>query len=333
MNFRKTFLSALAIFIVFSMLAASVHAESNETPVNEANQLLKERRHFNKLKRSTRNIYKVTMRSGVTFKLQTALGYISTIDLPEKALKVFCGDQEQFRIEVFSNQVLVKPITDEPDARTNLVIITDSTRLAFDVTIGEPETADFVLDFRLPAEEEALVKNAFEEKLNEKTKELESAFKEKEEKLNEKAEKLSEELLKEKVVSGIKTIQLKNHASSGEVQVNLLSLSQVADKGYLRFSVLNYSKTPYKVLKASIGALNQENGVLKNKDAGFVEFESEAKIASIISPDKYEYGVIVFDFAVLRKNQKAIFKLFEDIEQTPSSKARDIEIKGFDWLK
>ncbi len=37
---------------------------------------LKERQHFNKLKRTTRNIYKVTMRSTVAFKLQTALGYI-----------------------------------------------------------------------------------------------------------------------------------------------------------------------------------------------------------------------------------------------------------------
>ena len=111
---------------------------------------LKERQSFNKLRRSTRNIYKVTMRSGVVFKLQTALGYASTIDLPEKALKVFVGDQELFKVGVYEKQIVIKPITDEMDARTNLVIETESGRLTFDVAGGAPETADFVLDFRLP---------------------------------------------------------------------------------------------------------------------------------------------------------------------------------------
>ncbi len=273
------------------------------------------------------------MRSGVAFKLQTALGYISTVDLPEKAQKVFLGDQELFKVEVYEKQVLVKPVTDEPDARTNLVIITDSGRLAFDVSVGPPETADFVVDFRLPQEDEALVKNAFDQRVEEKTKELEKTYQKKEEKLQEKAEKLSEEKIKEKVAAGVRTTQLKKSGAEGEVQVNLLSLSQVSDKAYLRFSVLNYSKTPYKVLKVTLGRVSYEKKFLKNQETGVIEFPSELELPAVIRPDVYEYGVIVFDYRGLGKNQKAVLKVFEDTQMGLNSKPRNIEIKGFKWFE
>lgn len=292
---------------------------------------LKERQSFNKLRRSTRNIYKVTMRSTVAFRLQTALGYVSTIDLPEKALKVFAGDQELFKVEVYERQVLIKPVTDEKDARSNLVIVTASGRLAFDVSVGPPETADFVLDFRLLEDDEALVKNAFEEKLGEKTRELEQKFDEKAQKLEEKAETLSETKLKEKVASGMKTVELKKSASSGEVQVNLLSLSRVADKTYLRFSVLNYSKTPYKPLKVLVGIVTFEKGFLTKKESGVIELESELELPEIINPDAYEYGVLVFAHRVLGKSEKPLFRILEDAPA--GENARNIEIKGFEWME
>ena len=49
-----------------------------------------------------------------------------------------------------------------------------NSRLSFDVTVGSPETADFVLDFRF--QRHALVENAFKEKLEEKKQELEEHF-------------------------------------------------------------------------------------------------------------------------------------------------------------
>jgi len=291
---------------------------------------LKIRQTFNKLKRSTRNIYKVTMRSSVAFRLQTALGYVSTIDLPEPALKVFVGDQELFKVEVYERQVLVKPITDETDARSNLVIVTGSTRLAFDVMVGPPETADFVLDFRLPQEDESLVKNAFEARVKEKTGELEEEYREKKEKIEEKAEKLSEEKLLEKVASGVQTIELRKSEAEGNVQVNLLSLSQVADKAYLRFSVLNYSKHPYKVLHVVTGAVNHEKKLFRSKETGIIQFPSDLELPETIASDAYEYGVLVFDYRVLGKNQKPYIRIYEDADM---GLKRDIEIKGFEWFE
>jgi len=327
------FASVLALFLTpVCLLAEDANPESSEKPAATPDSSLKERQTFNKLRRSTKNIYKVTMRSGVAYRLQTALGYVSTIDLPEPALKVFVGDQELFKVEVYERQVLVKPVTDDADARTNLIIITESGRLAFDVSTGAPETADFVLDYRLPQDDESLVQNAFEKKVEEKAAVIKEDYQQKEAKLEEKAEKLSEDKLKEKVASGVQSITLKGSSTKGEVQVNLLSLSRMADKGYLRFSVLNYSKTPYRPLKATVGAIEYERKLLvKNQKSGNIEFPSELQISKVIQPDSYVYGVIVFDPRTLGKGQKPVFRIFEDALEPGTG--RDIEIKGFRWFE
>lgn len=331
----------LASFVFIHALPAAEPEEPNsaEERVTEASSksdskdTLKERQEFNKLKRTTRNIYKVTMRSTVAFRLQTALGFVSTIDLPEKALKVFVGDQELFKVEVYERQVLIKPITDEPAAKTNLVIVTSSTRLTFDVSVGAPETADFVLDFRLPQDDETLVQNAFEEKVEKKTKELEAAYQKKEEKLGEKAQAISEEKIKEKVASGMRTLTLKKSKAEGYVQVNLLSLSQVADKLYLRFSVLNYSKTPYRVQKVFAGIQTYDKKLIGKKESGIIELHSELKFAPVVNPDSYEYGVLVFDFRPLGKQEKPVFRISEDMMPANDSKPRNFELKGFEWFQ
>ena len=76
-----------------------------------------ERRHSNTLTKSTPNIYQLNTKKGVAYQLQTAVGYITTIDLPEEARKVFVGDAELFKVEVYGMQVIIKPMTDSPAAR------------------------------------------------------------------------------------------------------------------------------------------------------------------------------------------------------------------------
>ncbi len=342
MSHKKYLICPSLVFLLLVSLQAAGHSDEAK-PVQSKPEVLKERQKFNKLRRQSRNIYKVTMRPGVVFRLQTALGYISTIDLPEKALKVFVGDQELFKVGVYERQVLVKPITDEPDSRTNLVIITESARLAFDVSIGTPETADFVLDFRFPQDDEALVQNAFEKALDEKTKELEKTYQAKEEKLDEKAKTLAQEKLKEEIKSQLKTVSLKQSAQNGHVQVNLLSLSEVGERAYLRFSVLNYSDAPFKPLKVMIGAVTEERKLLKKKEGGVIEFPSELSLPRVIPPDSYEYGLLVFDYRVLGKKEKPLFRIIEEESpqgsgtnhppQGDQTQGRKIEITGFEWFR
>ena len=321
---------ALALLSLMLFTQGSLLAEDVKPP-ETAESALKERQLFNKLRRTTQNIYKTSMRSTVAYKLQTALGFISTIDLPEPALKVFAGDQELFKVEVYENQVLVKPITDDASPRMNLVIVTESGRLAFDVFVGPPESADFVLDFRLPQEDETLVKNAFDKKVEEKVTVMEKNYRDKETKLEEKAEKLSEHKLKEKVASGVQMLSLKGSKGKGGVEVSLLSLSRMEDKAYLRFSVLNRSDAPYRVLKTSVGVLDYERKFFIKRESGSIEFPSELVLYPLIRQDARVFGVVVFDYRLLEKVQKPVFRIYED---TPvAGSGRDIEIKGFRWFK
>ena len=321
---------AFAVLSLMFFTQGSLFAEDQKPP-ETAESALKERQLFNKLRRTTQNIYKTSMRSTVAYRLQTALGFISTIDLPEPALKVFAGDQELFKVEVYENQVLVKPITDDAAPRMNLVIVTESGRLAFDVFVGPPESADFVLDFRLPQEDETLVKNAFDKKVEEKVVVMEENYRDKETKLEEKAEKLSEHKLKEKVASGVQMLSLKGSKGKGGVEVSLLSLSRMEDKAYLRFSVLNRSDNSYRVLKTAVGAIDHERRFFIKRESGSIEFSSELVLYPLIRTDARVFGVVVFDYRLLEKSQKPVFRIYED---TPvAGSGRDIEIKGFRWFK
>ncbi len=323
-------INIFAVLLLMFFTQVFAFAEDVKPP-ETAESALKERQLFNKLRRTTQNIYKTSMRSTVAYRLQTALGFISTIDLPEPALKVFAGDQELFKVEVYENQVLVKPITDDAAPRMNLVIVTESGRLAFDVSVGPPESADFVLDFRLPQEDETLVKNAFDKKVKEKVAVMEENYRKKETKLEEKAEKLSENKLKEKVASGVQMLPLKGSKEKGGVEVSLFSLSRMEGKAYLRFSVLNRSDTPYRVLKTAVGAIDHERKFFIKRESGSVEFPSELVLYPLIRTDARVFGVAVFDYRLLEKAQKPVFRIYEDTPVTGSG--RDIEIKGFRWFK
>ncbi len=286
-----------------------------------------ERKRINRNSVSEKRIYSASMRPNVVYKLQTALGYASTIDLPEPALKVFIGDQELFKVGVFEKEVIIKPVTDDPDARTNLTIMTQSSRLTFDVTVGKPETADFVIDFRYP-DEDMIVDNAFEKRVNETETAIKEKFKQKEEALDAKAEDLSEEKLKEEIKKGNEAVQLKDYAEEGGVRLNLLTISTIGEKAYLRFSIRNLSKTDYKIREMVVGLQTYEKkslGLRKVKE-GLVELPSDLKSEKSVAPDSYQYGIIQFDRRSLKKGEKPVVLLFEDEGE------RNLRIEGFRWL-
>ncbi|PIQ87188.1 MAG: hypothetical protein COV74_01310 [Candidatus Omnitrophica bacterium CG11_big_fil_rev_8_21_14_0_20_45_26] len=333
MKQRKMAAFLMAVLVLFITFSGNAFPEEKASETE--NQALLARRKFNQLKKSTPNIYKLTMRSNLVFRLQTALGFVSTIDLPEKALKVFVGDQDLFKVEVYEKQILIKPVTDEAEAATNLTVFTESGRLAFHVTVGLPETADFVLDFRMLEDDKLLVKNAFEERIQEKQKEIEAAYKEKEDRLDEEAKKLSQEKLIEQIASDVNAVSLKASETAGDIQVNLLSLTQIGGKAYLRFSVLNYSKAAYAPMKVLVGTQREERKFLKTTREGIVEFPSEVHLPEIIQPDSYVYGVCVFDYRPLGEKEKPIFKMIENVPEREGEalSSRTIEISGFRWFE
>ncbi len=301
--------------------------ETSEDKQNTKEIDLETRKKFNKLSRTTPQIYTVTMRSDVVFKLQTALGYVSTIDLPEPALKVFIGDQELFKVGVYEREVLIKPITDYQDARTNLTIVTNSGRLTFDVSVGSPETADFVLDFRLRADD-VFVENAYDKRIHEKEAVVQKEYQEKEKNLDQKAKNLADQKLKQDVAHNATTVMLRKHEEGGDIRVNLVSLSKIGEKMYLRFGVRNLSSAPYKISKAVIGlqTYGRKNLGLTKDPQGLSQFPTELEITNPVPAGSYVYGVLVFSPRALGKNEYPVFLLFEEDGK------RNLKIERFKWI-
>jgi hypothetical protein len=290
----------IAFFLVLMLSAGTVMAE---TP-------LEERQKQNKLSRTSSNIYKLPVKAGVTYRLQTAVGYISTIDLPEEALKVFVGDAELFKVEVYGPQVIVKPATDYQEARTNLTVYIPSGRLTFDVSVGTPETADFVLDFRLSAPE-ALVQNEFKSKLDEKKKQLETQYQEKEKKQAESVKQMALEKLEEEIKKGAATKSLKLSEKANGIQLNLLSLSQIGETNYLRFSILNYSERDFEIERMVLGKETVRWQGLSFRREGFVPVDVSLNVENKIPKNSYHYGLLGFGKVALQKNERLVLRLYE----------------------
>lgn len=68
--------------------------------------------------------YKLRIKSGFIYKLNTALGYVSVITLPTIPLDVAVGDSSAFSEQVVGKQIFIKPITYNLKATSNLEIFT-----------------------------------------------------------------------------------------------------------------------------------------------------------------------------------------------------------------
>lgn len=292
--------------LMFSLSTA--HAESTE--------VLKERQRENKLTKTTPNIYKVTAKTGVAFKVQTAVGYITTIDLPENAMKVFVGDAELFKVEVYDKQLVIKPLTDYHDASTNLTVYTQTGRLSFDISVGPAETADFVVDFRFPTDD-IMVENAFQERIEEKQRELEKDYQEKVSQQEEEVAKLTQEKFEEELEKGALTKKLKMSEKEDGIQINLLSLSEIGARSYIRFSILNYSDRDYKIQRTILGKETVRRKGFNLRKEGFAPVDAGVNIEPVIPANSYHYGLLYFDKLTLRKNERLTLKVYEEGKTKP----------------
>lgn len=308
-----------------SFLTTSVSSADAVTK-NDA-KVQQERKKFNQTTKEKNRIYEVPLRNDVVFKLQTALGYVSTIELPEPALKVFVGDQNLFKVGVYDKEVLVKPITEFEDAKTNLVITTEHHRLSFDVSVGPGETADFILDFK-QAGEDVIAENLIQKKVDEKTQEKEAALDARQKNLDGEAKTLAKAKFKEEILKGGESISLKEHSELGDVRVNLISLSRIGDKAYLKFGVRNLSSSPYKISRVVLGYETYEKTKFGfgKESKGVSEIDSELDIKNPVASSDYVYGVLSFDLKALDKNQKPVLLVFEEDGK------RNFRITGFKWV-
>ena len=79
-------------------------------------------------------------------KVNTALGYCTVLEFPEKPMLVTVGDNSLIQVEIPQNSksVVIKPI--QGKGETNLFVFTPSQRFNYNVTIGDKGQVDYVLD-------------------------------------------------------------------------------------------------------------------------------------------------------------------------------------------
>lgn len=87
------------------------------------------------------------------YTLKTAVSHVTLVDLPEEAKEVYMGDSKLYLAEVFGKRVKVKPITYNPDARTNMIIYTLHKRITFRIVMTTPGDEDDLITFRSPRAE------------------------------------------------------------------------------------------------------------------------------------------------------------------------------------
>lgn len=300
-------LRSISVFLILFFWATAVYAQD---------AVVSDRQTTNQLSKNTPSIYKLTAKQGVVYKLQTAVGYVTTIELPDEALKVFVGDQDSFVVEVYGNEVIIKPATDYMDAKSNLTIYTEKTRLSFDVSVGSPETADFVLDFRYPSDE-AMVGNAFKKAVDDKKAELSADYEAKIMKNDKQVKMLTQEKFEEAIKNGAKIKRLKISKRRGSVQMNLMSLAEIGGRYYLRFNVMNYSQSDFFVERIVLGKeAFRRSGFGLTKD-GFIPVDFSQNVEKSVPKGTDRYGLISFDKIILSQNEKLVLRLYEKDKADP----------------
>ncbi|MBI4397804.1 MAG: hypothetical protein HY586_01610 [Candidatus Omnitrophica bacterium] len=291
--------------------------------ISEMSSPLAKRRDLNQKTGESPNVYEVEMKPKSVRTIQTAPDYFTIINLPEPALNVYVGNQSLFKVEVYERQVLIKPITGAELAQTNLHIETRSGRFTFQVTVGPPETAEYIVDAVLGEE---LIEGQAEAIVKEKETQLLDQYQKKELEFEKRVEEKADQKLMEQLMEENESRNLKSSRSKGNVQINLLSLSRIAERIYLKFSILNFSNTSYKVLKIVLASQKQKGWFHKDRE-DFRELQTQSNAPSEIKPGEYVYGVLSTAATEFDQGQGPVFLIFEE------SGSRNIEISGFPWLK
>ena len=305
---------SITSFLVLVCSATSLYAQDLPSKDREAS---------NQISKSAPSIYKLTAKTGVVYKVQTAVGYVTTIELPSEALKVFLGDQDLFVVEVYGHEVIIKPATDYVDARSNLTIYIQNSRLSFDVSVGSPETADFVLDFRYPSDE-AMVENAYKKRIDKKKEELEAEYANRFKNEDERVNALTRGKFEEALKNGAKIKRLQISKKKDDIELNLLALLEIGDRNYLRFCIKNHSHSDYSIERLVFAKETFKRSGFGVTKQGFTPISFNENIDRSVPKGGYRYGLLSFDKVSLNKDEKFILRLYgkdktDPIEISPLS--------------
>jgi hypothetical protein len=174
------------------------------------------------------------------YTLKTAVSHVTLIDLPEEAKEVYMGDSKLYLAEVFGKRVKVKPITYNPDARTNMIIYTLHKRITFRIVMTTPGDEDDLITFRSPHAETVVNLNPLKTAIRESVEAHES-------------QKIRQDRLKALAGAG-PTDPLLIKGEGSETSFRFLGFIR-SDHSHRSFGLLeavNRGQTPYRVRRIRI---------------------------------------------------------------------------------
>lgn len=216
----------------------------------DAKQVLKERQEKNKLSEPSLTISELNMHPDALYEAQLAVGYVTTVILPETPLKIFLGDQQLFKAEIYDQYVAVKPATEWLDAKSNLAIFTENGRLALDLSVGPWDTADLLLDFsKLNFKSMQEIVEAEKWKT---IRALQEHYEKKETQLKEDIQAQFKDEFKQAVLKRTESYAYDRENWDDGVLLKLLKLSHVGDKTYLQFYIKYSWSAPFALAGAEL---------------------------------------------------------------------------------
>lgn len=174
------------------------------------------------------------------YTLKTAVSHVTLVDLPEEAKEVYMGDSKLYLAEVFGKRVKVKPITYNPDARTNMIIYTLHKRITFRIVMTTPGDEDDLITFRSPRAETVVNLNPLKTAIQKSVEAQES-------------QKIREDRLKA-LAGGGPTDPLLIKGQGNEASFRFLGFirSDHTHPSYGLLEAVNSGQTPYRVRRIRI---------------------------------------------------------------------------------
>ncbi len=190
-------------------------------------------------------IHKLPIKSGIIYKLNTALGYVSVITLPTIPLDVATGNTAAFSEQVVGKQIFIKPITYNTKTTSNLEIFTKFGLINILLRIKNAKLVTYNLNL-VNTLKNVFVGNYIKSKIDHLRKKLFRKYNSKLALLNINRAHVEKE---KKEVMGlillINRLRINKTARKDDITLTVISISHIKSFYYLEYQITNNNNKPF----------------------------------------------------------------------------------------
>ncbi len=192
-------------------------------------------------------VHKLHIKTGIVYKLNAALGYVSVITLPVIPLDVALGNTGAFSEQIVGKQIFVKPITYDKSETSNMEIFTEYGLINVLLRIKSAKSVTYNLDLG-DTLGNVFAANYIKNKIDKLKSVLSKEYVLKMNSVNEKAAKLNAE--KKQVMNLILLInrtKINKSDSKDGITLTVISISRIKNIYYLQYQLTNNTVQPFFV--------------------------------------------------------------------------------------